>query len=433
MKKQWKEKSGWLLLLFIAVVGLAEPMIANVGKILYTSLLAAFGFLYIDEIKAWLREHIYEKTYLTILSIFVFYGFLLIIIWHFLPNPHHIPPSYQNIEELLYNYLLLPVFCILAGLYTTQKLFERTMLLFSACTVLSGLFLLYAHFDITQLFQSPITFIKHVLQCRFTGCDSRIGWVNVFLKNYSFFPAMGALVAIPFVHKFRGWPRAGVIVLVLLNTCFLLFTVNRGTIIGFTLAIVLLFFYTIRGVSWKKKVIWSFVFIALSSILILLLPQHIKTRFVEMVTEIKLFFSTGHDSGSASIRLTIWEILFTHADEFWLFGAGPIYATDKLWLYFSDAGYQHYIDNGYIYHSQYLTYFHHFGIIGLLFLPIALLYPVYIMIRHRQISITLIGILVLFFMALIEDRYLGNPKTAQLLFFIYFSLFQREKWRCIES
>ncbi|MDR0692456.1 MAG: O-antigen ligase family protein [Prevotellaceae bacterium] len=293
--------------------------------------------------------------------------------------------------------------------------------------------MLYAHFGVVQLFQSPIVYIENVLQCRFTGCDSQIGWVDVFLKNYSFFPALGAWVAIPFAHKFRGWRKVGIIVLIVLNTCFLCFTINRGTIIGFALSIVLLLFYALRTIPWKKKIGWIFVFIALCSLLTLLLPQHIKVRFAEMASEFNLFFTTGHDSGSVSIRLTIWKTLLGHANEFWLFGDGPIYATDKLWIYLSDAGYQHYIDNGYIYHSQYLTYFHHFGVIGLLFLPVALLYPIYAMIRYRQVSITLIGIIVLFFVALIDDRYLGNPKTAQLLFFIYFSFFQREKWRHVEA
>jgi hypothetical protein len=433
MKAWFEAKNRWLLWLFIAAVGLIEPILPNTGRTILTLYLAIFGFLYIREIKAWIRQYVYDKTYLMILSFFALYGFLLIIIWLFLPNPDHLLPSYANIEELMFNYLLLPFFCILIGLHITQKVFERSMLLFSTCTALFGIFLLYAYFDMSLLFQSPGAFIEKVFQSRFTGGDSRISWVNVFLKNYSFFPTLGALVAIPFVRKLQGWYKLGVIALVAFNILWLSFTINRGTIIGFILAAILLFIYAIRAVSWRKKVAWSFVSIALCGLLILLLPQHVKARFAEMIVEIKLFFTTGHDSGSTSIRLTIWQILLDHTDEFWLFGASPIYATSKLWLYFSDSGYQHYIDSGLIYHSQYLTYFHHFGIIGLLFLPVALFYPIYVLIRQRQISITVIGILIIFIVALVEDRYLGNAKTATLLFFIYFSFFQREKWRHIEA
>jgi hypothetical protein len=433
MKTWFKEHTGGLLFLFIAATGLVEPLVPNTAKILYTLYLATFGFLYLPEIKAWLRQHRCEKTWLTLLASFAGFGLLLIVVWHFLPNPHHLTPDYANIDELLFNYALLPVFCILIGLHVTQPTFERAMLLFGACTALFGCFLLYAYFDITPFFRAPVAFIENVLQCRFTNCESRLGWVNVFLKNYSFFPAVGALVLFPFVRKFRGMRKAGVLLLVMLNTLFLLLTINKGTLTGFALVMVVLFFDSIRSVSWKKKGIGGGIFLASCALLIVLLPHHIKARFAEMATEIQLFFTTGHDTGSASIRLTIWKTLLAHADEFWLFGAGPLYATGKLWIYFADAGYQHYIDSGFIYHSQYLTYFHHFGILGLLFLPTALGYPIYIMIRHRQLSLTLIGIIILFLVALIEDRYLGNAKTATLLFFIYFSFFQREKWRRIET
>jgi hypothetical protein len=361
--KRWFEKNSWILLcLFIAVVGLVEPLVPNAGRVTFTVCLLVFGWLYRKEIKAWLKDHTQEKTYIKLLSFFVFYGLILIIVWHFLPNPQAFKPSYANVEELLWNYLLLPFFCILIGFYLSQKAFERTMILFSLCTVLCGIFLLYAHFDIRLLFVSPLTFFEKVIQCRFTECDSHIAWVSVFLKNYSFFPTLGALAIIPFVWKYTGWRRVAVSVLFLFNVSFLIFTINRGTIIGFGLALVLIFFNAIRAISWKKKILWGAGALAVICIIIVVLPQSVKGRFVDMITETKLFFTAGHDSGSASIRLTIWKSLLSHADSFWLFGDGPIYATQKLQLYLADAGYQNYLDRGYIYHSQYLTYFHHFGI-----------------------------------------------------------------------
>jgi hypothetical protein len=432
MKKWLQNHSNVMLLAFIILLGLTGALSADINKVVYVVSLIIFLLCYFKELTSGIRQQPYIRNYFRILIFFVLFGILLIVIWSFLPNKYNIKPTYGGVEELLFNYTLLPLFCYAMGMHVSQRKFEQVMVTFGCCTVLSGFFLLFAYFDFHLFLNSPIVFFQNVLQCRFTECESPVSWIEVFCKDYSFFPTLGALVVVPFVTKYKGWKQLLVIAVVLLNTFFLFLTVNRGTIIGFFIAISLVFFRAVYTFQWKKKLIYTAGFFAVCGIAIYIIPQSIKVRFVEMYNESCLFFEAGHTTGSVSSRLNIWETLLTHVDSFWLFGDGPIYATNKLRIYLTEAGFESYVQLGFIYHNQYLTYFHHYGIIGLLFLPAMLLYPIYVMVRRRQFSVTLASILILFLFALLEDRYLGKAKVVSLLFFVYFSFFQVEKWKKVE-
>jgi O-antigen ligase len=152
-----------------------------------------------------------------------------------------------------------------------------------------------------------------------------------------------------------------------------------------------------------------------------------------VVSESKAFVREEHDSGSTSIRLTIWKVQLSHVKEFWLFGEGPIYAKKRFGDYLIKAGYQRYVDTGYVYHNQYLAEFHYYGVAGLFFLTFLLFYPLYSSLRRRRFSMALTAITVVFAIALMEDRYLSKDMVAALLFMLYFSFFQVDKWRFLEN
>jgi hypothetical protein len=421
--------SDAILLLFTISLGLTGSLSADINKVVYVlGVLALLPCLY-RALKGRMSEHCYERRYLRLLMLFVAYGILLIVVWTFLPNRYDLKPTYGGIEELVFNYALLPLFCYAVGLNVSQKGFERAMVAFGCCTALNGFFLLFAYFDLATLVDTPSTFFSEVLRCRFTGCESRISWVDVFVKDYSFFPALGVLCIIPFAMRLSGWQRWLAAMVALLNVFFLLLTINRGTMVGFFTALLLIFFYSLRHLQWKSKMGYGLLFLVLCYSVVVFMPQSIKVRFADMCSESYLFFKEGHYTGSVSSRLTIWKTLMNHVGSFWLFGDGPIYATNKLRIYLTEAGFDGYVQSGFIYHSQYLAYFHHYGIVGLLFLPAALLYPIYATICRLQFSITLASILILFLFALLEDRYLGKAKVTPLLFFVYFSFFQVSKWR----
>jgi len=200
----------FLFYLFIASLGLIYPLnISEPSKAIYLFCLLVFGVAYFSDWKRWLCEHPDERRYLMGITLFVLYGLALILIWkYFVPdNPYGLRKRYGDAEDLLLYYLALPLFCSIIGLRLSQKTFERAMIFFSAATVLSGVFLLFAYHDIKLLFDAPVAFFKEVLQTRFTDCESKISWINVFLKDYSFFPALGILVSIPFAIKFSGWRK----------------------------------------------------------------------------------------------------------------------------------------------------------------------------------------------------------------------------------
>ena len=427
-------RHSWLLFVFLSVLALVGPMSSGFSKVLCVLCVPTFMVMYKEELRALYRERTAERYYLYGILFFCLYVFVQVVVWSFLPDKYGYKPTYGAIEEFLFAYLLLSLMAWVMGVGLTQKMFERIMVSFGLCTVLGGVFLLWAYLDMSLLWKSPSAFFSNVLQCRFLDCGSeKFPSMTIFLKDYSFYPTFGSLLLIPLAIKREGVKRWLLILLSILNACFLVFTINRGTMLGFGVALVLMAVYFTRKLAWRKKMLAVLCIAAAMALVVAVLPQSIKVRFVEMVSESNAFFKEGHDSGSASIRLTIWKTLLSHTKEFWLFGEGPLYGTNRLRAYLSEAGYQHYIDCGYIYHNQYLAYFHHYGIIGLLFLPFLLFYPLYAMWRNRCFSVTLASIIIVFAIALMEDRYLGKAAVAALLFILYFSFFQVDKWRFLET
>ncbi len=431
--KDFLLRHSWLFLAFMVVLGLTGPVTVDVVKGIYLLVVVLFFVVYRKELLVWCHSRVGELGYMKGLLFFVFYGLALVLIWSALPNKYDLHPSYSCVEELMSNYLFMPLFCLLIGQQLSQRNFERGMILFSLCTVLSGFFLLYAYFDISLLFASPVEFFRGVLSCRFLDCGSRVLNLSVFLKDYSFYPTLGALLIVPFVVKYKGWKRFAFVALFLFNSLFLFLTINRGTMLGYACALLIMILYFLRTLSWKQKTVTAFVIVAVSVFVLLLLPQSITTRFGEISSESSAFFESGHNSGSVSIRLTIWKVLLSHVREFWLFGDGPIYATSHLRTYLVEAGYQDYVDSGFIYHNQYLAYFHQYGIVGLLLVPFVLFYPLYHMLRFRKFSVILLVIIVVFALALMEDRYWGKDKVMMLLSVFYLSFFQLDKWRSLEN
>ncbi len=431
--KEFFLKHSWLFFVFIAALGFIGPITIDAAKGIYLLTTVSFLVLYRHELLAWYRSHASEQLYLKGLLFFVLYGLVLVLVWLLLPNKYALRPSYSCLEELMSNYLFMPLFCILIGQGLTQKNFERGMMLFSLGTALCSIFLLCVHYDMLQLFSAPAAFFNNVFSCRFLNCGSSMFGAPIFLKDYSFYPALGALMVVPFMVRYGGAKRLAFATLFLLNTLFLFLTVNRGTMVGFGLSLLLMFFYFLRIFSWQKRLVASLAIVTMVAVVVLMLPQSVKGRFVEIVSEGRAFFQSGHDSGSVSTRLTIWKVLLSHVKEFWLFGEGPMYATERLRMYFAEAGYQHYTDMGFVYHNQYLAYFHQYGLVGLLAMLFFLLYPLYATLCTRRFSIVLLSIIIIFAVAMMEDRYLGKNKVTMLLFLYYFSFFQVDKWRAIEK
>ncbi|MDR2908136.1 MAG: O-antigen ligase family protein [Bacteroidales bacterium] len=432
--KSFLIRYNWFLWAFLCTLALIGPIHAGFYKVVCLLIVPTFIVLYYKELKVWYHEHPAERHYFYGILIFCLYVFLQVAVWSFLPNKYNYEPSYGAIEEFLFTYLLLALLAWVLGVGLTQKMFECIIIAFGVCTALGGMFLLWAYFDLSQLLESPKILISQVLACRFTGCVStKFPELTVFLKDYSFYPTLGALLLIPFAVKYKGAKRWLIALLALINACLLIFTINRGTIIGFSIALVLMVIYFSWKLVWYKKMTALLCVIATVVLIVEFMPQEIKMRFLQMIRESEAFIQEEHDSGSISARLKMWEILLSHKQDFWLLGEGPLYGTDRLRAYFMEADYQYYVDMGFVYHNQYLAYFHHYGILGLLFLPFLLFYPLYAMIRYRRFSVTLTAIIIIFAFACIEDRYLGKTMVEAVLFVFFFSYFQLDKWRYIEN
>ncbi len=431
--KNFLTKNSWILLVFVAVLGLVGPASVAANRAIQLLVILLFGVLYRGEMRAWYKEHAASRLYIKALFLFALYGLVLTAVWSLLPNPGGLRASYRDVEELLLAYVVMPLFCVAMSVGLSQKNFERAMLLFGVSTALGGVWLLCAYFDVSALFKTPTAFLNNVLSCRLFGCGTKHEWLSVFLKDYSFYPSLGALVLVPFFVNGRGAKRILAALFFAVNVLFLFLTINRGTMLSFGLALLLTVAYFLRRLRSWQKVGWALCLVLAAVLLVYMLPQSVKLRFAEIFTEGEAFFASGHDTGSVSTRLKIWEVLLSHVKEFWLFGDGPIYANSQLQQYLIEAGYQRYVDQGFIYHNQYLAYFHHYGVLGLLFMLFLLFYPLYASIRKNSYSVTLAAIVILFAVAQMEDRYIGADKVAMLMFFVYFSFFHVDKWRAVEK
>ena len=431
--KSFLTRHSWLLFVFLCTLAFIAPVSIAFTKVMSVLVVPTFMVVYRQELKIWLREHIAERCYLKGVLLFGLFVFIQVAIWSLLPNKYGYKPSYSALEESLLAYIFIPLLALVMGVGLTQKMFERAIMAFGLCTALGGILLLYLNFDMSQLLNSPTAFFSQVMECRFLGCEGKFPHLKVFLKDYSFYPTLGSLLLIPLVLKRKGAKRWLLVLLSALNALFLLFTNNKGTMVGFSAALVLMAVYFTRELAWRKRVFAALCIAAAMVLVVVVLPQSVKERFCDVVSESKAFVREKHDSGSTSIRLTIWKIQLSHVKEFWLFGEGSLYATNRLRAYLVEANYQNYVNAGYIYHNQYLAYFHAYGLIGLLFLLFLLFYPLYAMLRYRNFSMMLTTVIVVFAIALMEDRYLGKDMVAALLFMLYFSFFQVDKWRFLEN
>ncbi|MGL6021951.1 MAG: O-antigen ligase family protein, partial [Chitinophagaceae bacterium] len=224
------------------------------------------------------------------------------------------------------------------------------------------------------------------------------------------------------------------IILFLLNILFLLLTINRGSIIGVLIGGVPLILLFLKYQKRVYKIIYSLLIVLVLLCVILNLPDTITNRFYEITTETNAFMKQGADEGSASTRLRIWQIVFSHSKEFWLLGNNPLYANQILHQYFVEAGHQDYVEFGYLAHNTYIAYWLKGGFLLLLLFLFLIIYPLIKMIRFHQYSYFVFSVLIFFTIVGIEDTYCETryKPAILLLFFLFFITFLSQKLVKIE-
>ncbi|MGL4909406.1 MAG: O-antigen ligase family protein [Bacteroidales bacterium] len=424
-----KEKIFSILVFsFIVSLGLIAPVIVDPSKIILGIGLLFSLFYFRTDLLLFLKQKSLERVYLIGTLSFAIYGLLLVIIFAISPNSHGLKPTFSPIEHILFAFVLYPLFTFFTAKNISQQQFNRIIFVFIIGNVLAGFFLLYNYHGFLKLFQSPSEYFLQVFSKRFMIGEGKFAFANPFVKHYTFYVGIAAILSLLLTFRAKKSLVIWSLMLFLCNLLFLLFTLNKDGILALVLIAPIILGYYFTRLSFQKKILLPLTFCVGVGLVSFLLPNSLKIRFHEMTTEIKAFQSEGHDSGSTSIRLTIWKILIQHSPDYCLFGDGPIYANKKLHQYFKERGYQSYIDATHIHHNDYFYFFHHYGIIGLLFLFFLLGYSFYFMAKSRKFSISIFSINLFFLIMLMADTYCAKSQSMIMLFWIYLGVFAFPKW-----
>lgn len=422
----------FLSYLFTISLGFIAPISIDIPKVILCITLLWGLIFFRHELKQYLQQNTLQRIYVYGVLGFCGYGLLLVLLFTVIPNSHHIKPTFAPIENLTFTYLVYFLFSLLVAIKITQKQINHFVIIFIVGTTCSGLFLLYNYHGFSNLLNNPTEYFQSVFNARFMTAQSRFGFVDVFIKNYTFYPAFAAIFSLVFLFRSRKRYILFFLSTFLLNTFLIFFTLNRDGVLSLAIVIPVILIYYFFKVSTTKKLLLTGITILTIITIYITFPASLKVRLHEMTTESSLFFKEGHNTGSTSIRLTIWKTVLQHSPDFWLFGDGPVYANKKLHQYFIESGHQFYADSGFIHHNGYLYHFHHYGIFGLLFLLFFFLYPCYIMFKRKYFSITLCCIIIFFLLMLTTDTYLSKGSAQIILFWMYLFTFLMSK-KTLES
>lgn len=409
---------NFFLYIFIISLGLIAPISVDIPKIICALGIVVLSILYKDKIGQSIQKN---RIYFWEIQAFVVYILLLILFgWLFIKSTYK--PTFSDIEMMLTFYTLLSFFVLLVSIDISIETIKKIFLLFAISIAVNGFCVLFFIYGYKELFTHPIETLIIVVQNRFTSGAMVLG-KNIFLKDYSLYFGIASLISLYLLILPNSKYRILLFSIFFFNILFLLLTINRGSIIGVLIGGIPLFILFLKHQKRLYKIIYSLVIVFILLSMVLNLPDTITNRFHEIPTETNAFMKHGEDEGSASTRLRIWQIIFSHSKEFWLFGNNPLYSNQILHQYFVEAGHQDYVQSGYIAHNTYLAHWLKGGLLSLILFLFLIIYPIIKMIQLHRCSYFIFSFLVFFALVGLEDTYCETRhKPALLLFFFLFFL-----------
>lgn len=307
-------------------------------------------------------------------------------------------PYYGIFEDLLLDFILIPMYVVSLKEWLTPRLLTRFLFLFCAgCLLLN----IYVIFDLVGigLFTDTSSAINFLYANRLGGNKPDFLGGNLYLEPQTLYIALTALIAYFLIFIYRN-KRLKVLlgVMFVLLTLFLSFTVTKAGILAFILGFGIMNFYLFMRSSFR-------VCLAIFVGIVLLVPvfgifvfdglkEKYEERTEEIVREVENVKQGIYAGGTIAPRIGFIRESFIHVDEFGVWGLG-IYAKHRVNNWFQSSG-----DGLGVFtnvHNSFIHYWIQGGILGLAMIAFLFCAPFYRMFRTRRISCLICALLVVIF------------------------------------
>mgnify|MGYP006974045096 CR=1 FL=1 len=307
-------------------------------------------------------------------------------------------PYYGIFEDLLLDFILIPIYVVSLKEWLTPRLLTRFLFLFCAgCLLLN----IYVIFDLVGigLFTDTSSAINFLYANRLGGNKLDFLGGNLYLEPQTLYIALTALIAyfLIFIYRNKGL-KVFLGVMFLLLTLFLSFTVTKAGILAFILGFGIMNFYLFMRSSFRVRSAILVGIVLLVPVFGIFVFDGLKGKYEEraeeVVREIENVKRGIYEGGTIAPRIGLIRESFMHVDEFGVWGLG-IYAKHRVnnWLQSSEDGLGAFTNV----HNSFIHYWIQGGILGLAMIVFLFYAPFYRMFRTRRISWLICALLVVMF------------------------------------
>ena len=307
-------------------------------------------------------------------------------------------PYYGIFEDLLLDFILIPIYVVSLKEWLTPRLLTRFLFLFCAgCLLLN----IYVIFDLVGigLFTDTSSAINFLYANRLGGNKLDFLGGNLYLEPQTLYIALTALIAyfLIFIYRNKGL-KVFLGVMFLLLTLFLSFTVTKAGILAFILGFGIMNFYLFMRSSFRVRSAILVGIVLLVPVFGIFVFDGLKGKYEErteeIVREVENVKQGIYAGGTIAPRVGFIRESFIHVDEFGVWGLG-IYAKHRVnnWLQSSGDGLGVFTNV----HNSFIHYWIQGGILGLAMIVFLFCAPFYRMFRTRRISWLICALLVVIF------------------------------------
>lgn len=331
--------------------------------------------------------------------------------------------TYGIFEVVLLHFILVPIYISTLRQWLTPKLLKQFFLYFCVACFLFNLYIFF-YWTGTMLFTSPQAALQEILTIRFG--DNMALWNGFyFLEMRAMCIGIAALSAYYYcilekkINKKIYWG-----ILCLFLSVFLIFTVTKSALIGFTIGFICLSIYLIKKSSWIKRCIFVCTLSSLVFIAAFFLKDSLKytERLQQFKQELQGVQQGEFTGSSLAPRIAFIQESYEHRDEFAIWGLG-IYAQSqmKTWFKNSDKNIARFNNV----HNSFLQYWIIGGIAGLTLLLFLFINPILCIIKKRQFSFLVLTLTIMMFIVSCSCVTMarGNSRTLILVFLALFSFY----------
>lgn len=405
---------------FLAVGFLLGSVAPLYGNALNFLLLAFLLWLAIVHPSSFLDNLRQGRTYLLANTLFLAYFALHALI---APAVGHftVAPAYGTFEQLLLNFILIPLYASTLRPWLTSSLLRRFLFLFALGCLLFNLYVCF-HLAGISLLTAPRQAIALIINQRF-GENIDILGGHFFLEMRAMTMTVAAFI---FYHLFitgqHPGHRAGYLAAFLLLTAFILFTVTKSAIVAYAIGFILLTIQWLRRLPSRRHrlaLLGTILALCLAAGTVLLRSDKYEERVAQLRVELLNVHSGLYQGESLAARVAFIKESFHHFDQWSLWGLG-VYTKHQIQEWFNTSPYPIFWYNNV--HNSFLQFWIMGGIPGLLLVLYLFTSPIVRLFRQRRTSFLLLAILCAFTVVSFScvTLFRENARTTILLFLALF-------------